>query len=80
MPIITMDAVKYAYGSRYHTMEALKDVSCTFEQGKIYAIIGKSGSGKSTMLSLMAGGSVMISSRKGISARPTTATKQPMAA
>ena len=55
MPIITMDAVKYAYGSRYHTMEALKDVSCTFEQGKIYAIIGKSGSGKSTMLSLMAG-------------------------
>ena len=55
MPIITMDAVKYAYGSRYHTMEALKDVSCTFEQGMIYAIIGKSGSGKSTMLSLMAG-------------------------
>lgn len=55
MPIITLDSVKYTYGSRYQTMEALKNVSCTFEQGKIYAIIGKSGSGKSTMLSLMAG-------------------------
>jgi putative ABC transport system ATP-binding protein len=36
-------------------VEVLNDVSCSFEQGLIYAIIGKSGSGKSTMLSLMAG-------------------------
>jgi len=36
-------------------VEALKDVNCEFEQGLIYAIVGKSGSGKSTMLSLMAG-------------------------
>lgn len=55
MSIITLDSVKYTYSSRYQTMEALKNVSCSFEQGKIYAIIGKSGSGKSTMLSLMAG-------------------------
>ena len=55
MSIITLDSVKYTYGNRYQSMEALQNVSCTFEQGKIYAIIGKSGSGKSTMLSLMAG-------------------------
>ena len=36
-------------------MEALRDVSWSFEQGLIYAIVGKSGSGKSTILSLMAG-------------------------
>lgn len=55
MSIITLDSVKYTYDNRYQSMEALQNVSCTFEQGKIYAIIGKSGSGKSTMLSLMAG-------------------------
>jgi len=55
LSIITLDSVKYTYGNRYQSMEALQNVSCTFEQGKIYAIIGKSGSGKSTMLSLMAG-------------------------
>lgn len=33
----------------------LKDVSFTFETGKIYAIIGKSGAGKTTLLSLLAG-------------------------
>ena len=30
-------------------------MSCAFEQGKFYAIIGESGSGKSTFLSLLAG-------------------------
>jgi len=55
LSIITLDSVKYTYDNRYQSMEALQNVSCTFEQGKIYAIIGKSGSGKSTMLSLMAG-------------------------
>ncbi len=55
MSIITLESVKYTYSNLYQTMEALKNVSCSFEQGKIYAIIGKSGSGKSTMLSLMAG-------------------------
>ncbi len=55
MSIIRLDSVQYSYVNRYQTVEALENVSCSFEQGKIYAIMGKSGSGKSTMLSLMAG-------------------------
>ena len=55
MSIMQLESVRYSYSNRYQTNEALKDVSCNFDQGKIYAIIGKSGSGKSTMLSLMAG-------------------------
>ncbi len=55
MCIIRLDSVQYSYVNRYQAVEALENVSCSFDQGKIYAIIGKSGSGKSTMLSLMAG-------------------------
>lgn len=55
MSILSLESVRYQYKSKFQTVEALKDVNCSFEQGKIYAIVGKSGSGKSTMLSLMAG-------------------------
>jgi ABC-type lipoprotein export system ATPase subunit len=55
MSILSLQSVRYSYSNKYQTVEALKDVSCSFEQGVIYAIVGKSGSGKSTMLSLMAG-------------------------
>ena len=55
MGILELKNVYYNYRNKHQTVEVLKDVSCSFETGKIYAIIGKSGSGKSTMLSLMAG-------------------------
>jgi putative ABC transport system ATP-binding protein len=55
MSILSLQSVRYAYSNKYQTVEALNDVNCSFEQGLMYAIIGKSGSGKSTMLSLMAG-------------------------
>lgn len=42
----------YTYQSKYQKTMALTNVSCSFEQGKIYAITGKSGSGKSTFHSL----------------------------
>ena len=41
MSILSLESVRYAYSSKYQTVEALKDVSCSFEQGLIYAIIGK---------------------------------------
>ena len=50
-----MDNVSYYYKNRYQTVEAVKNVSCTFQQGKVYALVGKSGSGKTTVLSLLAG-------------------------
>lgn len=55
MSILTLDNVSYTYKNRYQTVRAVKDVSCSFQQGKVYAVVGKSGSGKTTMLSLLAG-------------------------
>lgn len=53
--IIEAEKVDYIYQSKYQKTKALSGVTCSFEQGKVYAITGKSGSGKSTFLSLLAG-------------------------
>ena len=55
MNIIQADKVTYIYKTKYQETQALKDVTCAFETGKMTAIVGKSGSGKSTFLSLLAG-------------------------
>jgi len=55
MSILELKDVKYTYHNQYQSVDALKGVSYTFEKGKMYAVVGKSGSGKSTMLSLLAG-------------------------
>ena len=47
--------VSYIYQTKYQKTKALSEVSCSFDRGKVYAITGKSGSGKSTFLSLLAG-------------------------
>ncbi|MDE5718162.1 MAG: ABC transporter ATP-binding protein [Lachnospiraceae bacterium] len=47
--------LSYIYQTKYQKTKALSEVSCSFERGKVYAITGKSGSGKSTFLSLLAG-------------------------
>lgn len=53
--IIEAENIGYVYQSKYQKTKALTEVSCSFEQGKVYAVTGKSGSGKSTLLSLLAG-------------------------
>ena len=53
--IIKADQVSYVYQSKYQRTQALTGVTCSFDQGMVYAITGKSGSGKSTFLSLLAG-------------------------
>lgn len=53
--LIKAENVGYIYQSRYQKTQALSGVTCSFEKGKVYAITGKSGSGKSTFLSLLAG-------------------------
>ena len=55
MEIIRADKVTYVYKTKYQQTQALKEVTCVFSTGKMTAIVGKSGSGKSTFLSLLAG-------------------------
>ncbi len=55
MERIKVESVNYSYQNKYQTVEAVKEVTCTFETGKMYVITGESGSGKSTFLSLLAG-------------------------
>ena len=45
---IQLKSVSYSYKGKYQTVRAVDDVSFDFEPGKLYAIIGKSGSGKPT--------------------------------
>ncbi len=52
---ISLDNISFSYRTKYQTVQAVKNASCSFEQGKFYAVIGKSGSGKTTLLSLAAG-------------------------
>ena len=53
MSILNMKDVSYNYKNSKETI--LRDVNVNFELGKFYAIVGKSGVGKSTFLSLLAG-------------------------
>ncbi len=55
MNCLQADEVVYAYRNPYQTVYALKGVSADFMPGNVYAIIGSSGSGKTTFLSLLAG-------------------------
>ena len=51
MAILELQNICFSYGKT----PVLKDVSYEFEKGKMYCIIGKSGAGKTTMLSLLSG-------------------------
>ena len=55
MEILRAENVYYSYQTKYQKVDAVQHVSCAFEKGGFYAIIGESGSGKSTFLSLLAG-------------------------
>lgn len=55
MEILRAENVYYSYQTKYQKVDAVKNVTCAFEKGRFYAIIGESGSGKSTFLSLLAG-------------------------
>jgi putative ABC transport system ATP-binding protein len=52
---ISLQNVSYSYKGKFQTVRAVNGVSYDFEPGKCYAIVGKSGSGKTALLSLMAG-------------------------
>ncbi len=55
MESLLMKDVCYSYRNRYQTVNALNGICTEFLPGKMYAIIGASGCGKTTFLSLLAG-------------------------
>lgn len=53
MGVLALKNISYKYEGAKKAV--LKDITVEFEAGRVYTIVGKSGSGKSTMLSLIAG-------------------------
>ncbi|MFF4179062.1 ABC transporter ATP-binding protein [Streptomyces sp. NPDC001750] len=54
-PILQLSGVSRTYQSGNSRRTVLKDLSYSFEQGRMYSVIGPSGSGKTTLLSLASG-------------------------
>ena len=52
---LRIENVSYRYSNHYQTTYALREVNAQFQSGQFCVIEGKSGSGKTTMLSLLAG-------------------------
>ena len=71
MSILTATDVIYEYRNAYQTVRAVNGVSCEFEQGLVYAIVGSSGSGKTTFLSLLAGLDIPTSGTIDLDGRST---------
>ncbi len=53
MSVLALKNVSYQYEGTKKSV--LKNVNVAFESGKVYTIVGKSGTGKSTLLSILAG-------------------------
>ena len=71
MSVLTANEVIYEYRNSYQTVRAVNGVSCEFHQGQVYAIVGSSGSGKTTFLSLLAGLDVPTSGSIELDGRST---------
>ena len=72
MSVLTAKEVIYEYRNSYQTVRAVNGVSCEFHQGQVYAIVGSSGSGKTTFLSLLAGLDVPTSGSIELDGRSTS--------
>ena len=70
MPYLELKSVSKAYGGKGARTEVLHDVNLAIEQGEFVAIVGYSGAGKTTLMSILAGlirpdtGSVTLEGRE----------------
>ena len=55
MNSLSAKEVFYEYRNSFQTVKAVNGISYDFEPGRVYAVVGVSGSGKTTFLSLLAG-------------------------
>jgi len=53
MSVLKLENLSYKYAKE--NIDVLSNVNFEFENGKIYAIVGKSGAGKTTLLSILSG-------------------------
>ncbi len=51
MSVLALENICFSYGKT----PVLKDLSLSFDEGKMYCIVGKSGAGKTTLLSILSG-------------------------
>lgn len=64
--------VTYEYHTAVQTVKAVNGVTCDFRQGLVYTLVGSSGSGKTTFLSLLAGLDVPASGTIELDGRSTS--------
>ena len=55
MAILTTENASFTYQNKSQPVRAVGDGTCSFDEGRAYAIVGQSGAGKTTLLSLLAG-------------------------
>ena len=53
MALIDVNHIDYFYQDGDTQRYILRDISCSFERGKFYTVLGESGSGKTTLLALL---------------------------
>ena len=76
--MITIDKLGFSYG----TNQVLKNITTTFEEGRIYGLLGENGVGKTTLLTLLCGlkapkeGTILTDGEKPFDRTPSLLEKQ----
>ena len=55
MPYLELNSVSHGYGANGSRTEVLRDINLAVEEGEFVAIVGYSGAGKTTLMSILAG-------------------------
>ena len=72
MAMLRAQQVSFSYQGKHETVYAVKDFNWDLQPGAFYAIVGKSGSGKATLLSLLAGLEVPTQGQVAFQETPTS--------